>query len=264
MFKGLIIDLDGVITKDKNLNIFDEAPEFIKFLMEKGIKFCIATNNSMYTPEQIIDILKKQNVFLKEDEILTPLVVLPDYLEKEKIKDLFVIGNENLKNFLKDKGFIIKEDHHVGAVIVGIDKNITFEKLKIAVSALKLNNAKVLSLNANLIVKDDDNLYFPGVGCIGQMIACSTKKEWNHLGKNSAPYNELLLAKFKNISPNQIAVLSDDIFTDLIPFSKLGIKTIFITTGKYKLEDLPDNFKPDIIANSLKEVKHKIENFEKN
>ncbi|RUM48716.1 MAG: hypothetical protein DSY47_04900, partial [Hydrogenothermus sp.] len=33
-----------------------------------------------------------------------------------------------------------------------------------------------------------------------------------------------------------------------------GLKTIFITTGKYKEEDIPSDFKPDYIVNSLKEV----------
>jgi len=50
-------------------------------------------------------------------------------------------------------------------------------------------------------------------------------------------------------------IISDDFYTDLIGAKALGIKTIFITTGKYKKEDLEKtDFRPDFIVSSLKET----------
>jgi len=185
------------------------------------------------------------------DNIITPLYVAPCYLKEKNIKDIFVIGSENLKDFF-NKDFNVKEDINVEAVIIGQDKSFNFQKMKIATSAVKEKNAKILALNANLITKDDDGLVFPGVGSIAKMFSYATNKKWIHFGKNSKEYNKILLEYFNNLK--KIAVISDDIFTDLIPFSKLGLKTIFITTGKYKKDDMPENFKPDFIANCLKEV----------
>jgi 4-nitrophenyl phosphatase len=258
MMEGLIIDLDGVITKDKKLNIFEDAPDFINFLKKKNINFIIATNNSLFTPEEILQKLKEQGVEINEENLITPLIVLPKYLKERNLSKLYVIGSDNLKKYLTEKGFNILENQNAEAVIIGIDKKLSFEKLKVATTAAKENNAEILSLNANLIAKDDDGLLFPGVGCIGQMIGCATKKEWKHLGKNSELYNKKLFENFKNLK--NVAVISDDIFTDLIPFSKIGLKTVFITTGKYKISDLPKDFKLDIVVNSLKELIKEIEN----
>lgn len=250
--EGLIIDLDGVLTKDKALNPFDDTNYFINYINEKKIPYKIATNNTLYSPENLETRLKQNGINIKENSLITPLFVAPKFMKSKNIKNIFVIGLKELANFFKEKGFNVKNAINVDAVIIGQDKNLNFRKLKIATSAIKQNRAKILALNANLITKDDDGLVFPGVGSIAQMLAYSTKTDWRHFGKNSDEYNKELFRGFKNLS--NVAIISDDIFTDLIPFSKLGLKTIFITTGKYKEEDIPLDFNPDYIVNSLREI----------
>lgn len=253
--EGLIIDLDGVLTKDKALNPFVDASYFINHVNEKKIPYKIATNNTLYSPENLETRLKQNGINIKENSLITPLFVAPKFMKSKNIKNVFVIGSEELANFFKEKGFIVKNTidiEDIDAVIIGQDKNLNFRKLKIATSAIKQNGAKILALNANLITKDDDGLVFPGVGSIAQMLAYSAKTNWKHFGKNSNEYNKELFRGFENLS--NVMVISDDIFTDLIPFSKLGLKTVFITTGKYEEKDIPSNFKPDYIVNSLKEL----------
>ena len=254
MIKGLIIDLDGVLTKDKALTPFEDAPDFINFLRNKNIKFKIATNNTLYSPNQLVDKLREEGIDVSFDNVITPLYVAPEYLKRKNIKDIYVIGSENLIKFFKES-FNVKNNPDVEAVIIGQDKSFSFEKMKIATTAVKENDARILALNANLITKDDDGLVFPGVGSVAQMFSYATKKQWIHFGKNSEEYNKQLLEYFKGINPEDLAVISDDIFTDLIPFSKIGIKTIFITTGKYKEKDIPEDFKPYYIVYSLKQLK---------
>ena len=250
--KGLIIDLDGVLTKDKLLTPFEDAEYFINYINKKEIPYKIATNNTLYSPENLEAKLKQNKINIKTGSLITPLFVAPRYMKNQSIENIFVIGSEELTEFFKAKGFNVKNSVNLDAVVIGQDKNLNFEKLKISTSAIKQNKAKILALNANLITKDDDGLVFPGVGSIAQMLSYATKTSWIHFGKNSEEYNKELFKGFENLS--DLAVISDDIFTDLIPFSKLGLKTIFITTGKYKKEDIPSNFKPDYIIDSLKEI----------
>ncbi len=249
---SLIIDLDGVLTKDKALTPFEDAGYFIDYLNEKNIPYKIATNNTLYSPENLEKKLRKNGIGIRENSLITPLFVAPRYMKNNNIKDIFVIGSDELVKFFENQAFNIKNNPDVDVVVIGQDKSLNFEKLKIATSAVKQNGAKILALNANLITKDDDGLVFPGVGSVAQMLAYATKTNWIHFGKNSEEYNKQLFKDFKNIS--NLAVISDDIFTDLIPFSKLGLKTIFITTGKYKKEDIPEDFKPDYIVDSLREI----------
>jgi len=257
--KGLIIDLDGVLTKDKSLTPFNDAGEFIQFLRNKNIKFKIATNNSLYSPRNLINRLNNKGINIKDDEIITPLYVAPIYMKEKSFKDIFVIGSKELESYIKESGFNIKKSVNIDAVLIGQDKEFNFEKMKIATTSIKENNAKILALNGNLITKDDDNLVFPGVGSIANMFAYATKKDWIHFGKNSSQYNRELFKYFENIDKSNLAILSDDLFTDLKPMKKLGLKTIFITTGKYKTSDITADSKPDLIVNSLSELMKLIE-----
>jgi len=255
MKKGLIIDLDGVLTKDKALTPFEDAPQFIDYLNSKGITYKIATNNTLYSPKNLVNALNDNGLNIPFGRVITPLYIAPDYLRENSLNKIFIIGSDELVNFFKEEGFNVKNSPDVDAVVIGQDKDLNFEKLKIATSAVKQNGARILALNANLITRDDDGLVFPGVGSVAQMISYATKTNWIHFGKNSEEYNKRLLSYFDGIK--DLAIISDDIFTDLIPFSKLGLKTIFITTGKYTKEDIPSDFKPDYIVNSLTDLINK-------
>ena len=246
---GLIIDLDGVLTKSKDLEPFEDTIEFIEFLKERGIPFVIATNNSLFSPEELVYKMKEKGINININEIITPLRIIPDYLKRKKISEIYVIGSSNLIAFFKGLGFKVKNSYFVQAIIIGQDKEFNFEKIKIATTAVKENDAEILALNGNLITKDDDGLLFTGVGSVANMFAYATKKSWTHFGKNSPEYNKKLLSNFKDL--NNLAIISDDLFTDLKPFKKLGLKTVFITTGKYKKADIPKDWKPDIVVSSL-------------
>ena len=252
--KGLIIDLDGVLTKDKALTPFEDAKDFIQFLRNKGIKFKIATNNSLYSPQNLVKRLNERGIEIKEDEIITPLYVAPRYMKEKGLKNIFVIGSEELENYIKESGFNVKKSIDVDAILIGQDKNFNFEKMKVGTTAVKENKAEILALNGNLITKDDDGLVFPGVGAVANMFAYATKSNWLHFGKNSPEYNKQLFAYFEGIDKNEMVILSDDLFTDLKPMKELGLKTIFITTGKYKISDITEDSKPDLVVNSLTEL----------
>lgn len=117
-----------------------------------------------------------------------------------------------------------------------------------------LNKAKIIPINYSKIVKDSDGLYFQGSGSLAFMIKNATdyKEDLPNLGKPS----ELFFSKaLKNDEYKDSVIISDDFYTDLIGAKALGIKTIFITTGKYKKEDLEKtDFKPEFIVDSLRQA----------
>jgi 4-nitrophenyl phosphatase len=255
----LLLDLDGVLVKDKALNPFPDTPDFLNFLRRKGIPFKVVSNNSTRAPEEIVEKLRSKGVHLEDHEFISPLSILPDHLRKNKINSIFVIGMPSLKSYLEKQGFEVLEDHRVQAVIIGQDRNLDFVKIKTATSAVFLSNAKILPINLSRIVKDDDGLYFPGAGAIAQMLlhACNYKEDVPNLGK---PSKEFINYAIGDMPGEGTYLVSDDIYTDLVGAKNLGIKTIFMTTGKYKREELSRiDFCPDFIFESLKELRDFLE-----
>ncbi len=254
----LLIDMDGVLTRDKEFTPFEHAQEFIENLKAKGIPFRIVSNNSTRSPRLIVDKLRERGFNLNYEAFISPVGVLPDYLREKGIKSVFVIGTSMLKEFLKESGFDVKDTCKVDAVVIGQDKEINFHKIKTAVSAVFLNKAKIVPVNLSRIVKDSDGLYFPGAGSLSRMIAYTTgyEEELPNLGKPSPQFIKLALS---GLPSEDVYLISDDIYTDLMGAKDIGIRTIFMTTGKYSEEELSKaGFKPDYIFHSLEELENKI------
>ena len=250
----LLLDLDGVLVKDKFLNPFPDAFTFLKGLREMGIAFRVVSNNSTRPPQRILEELRNKGIELKEGEFISPLSLLEDYLKERRIKRIFFIGMPVVEEYLRELGFELLQDHKVEAVVIGQDRNIDFNKLKKATSAVFLEGAKIIPLNLSRIVKDDDGLYFLGAGSVALAIAhsCGYKEELPNLGKPSKDFMNYALSGLKG---EEAYLVSDDIYTDLIGAKDLGIKTIFMTTGKYRKEELNKaNFNPDLVFDSLESL----------
>jgi 4-nitrophenyl phosphatase len=254
----LLIDMDGVLTKNKEFEPFEDAPAFISFIKERGIPFRVVSNNSTRKASDIAQILREKGLPIGDEEIITPLVVLPSYLSSLGVKRVFVIGTRELTDYLAEEGFEVVYDHSVDAVVIGQDKEIDFFKIKTASSAVFLKGARIVPVNRSRIVKDSDGLYFPGSGSTASYIAYATNYEGDipNLGK---PSEDFIKKALEGLPSEKVFLVSDDIYTDLKGADKLGIKTVFMTTGKYSAQEIHRaGFKPDYVFNSLSELMEEI------
>jgi len=151
---GFLLDLEGVIVKDKSYEIFPQALQFTQELDKRRIPWIIITNNSTEKPGSLIKILKNKGLNINERKIITPLLSAVERLRKDGIKKLYILGTEDIKQFFKENNFEVREDHHVDAVVVGLDKSIDYRKLKIATSALTIAGANLYSFHLNKLTKD--------------------------------------------------------------------------------------------------------------
>ncbi len=254
----LLIDMDGVLTRDKEFNPLPHATQFIGKLRELKIPFRIVSNNSTRDPKLIVHRLRVKGFDISVEDFISPVMVLPDYLRSLGVKRIFLIGTRMLRSFLEDQGFELRDDHNVDGVVIAQDKELDFIKLKTAVSAVFLNGAKIIPVNRTKIVKDSDRLYFPGAGSVADMIAraCGYEEELPNLGKPSPSFIKRAL---RNLPEEEVYLISDDIYTDLMNAGDAGLKTIFMTTGKYGEDELKKaGFEPDYTFHSLEGLENKI------
>ncbi|MCS6998832.1 MAG: HAD-IIA family hydrolase [Aquificaceae bacterium] len=250
----LLIDLDGVLVKDKALTPFEDALHFLQSLRSLDIPFRVVSNNSTRPPERIIRELREKSIHLKEEEFLSPLSLLGHYLKERGFKRLFFIGMQAVKEYLQGLGFEVVEEEGVDAVVVGQDRGLDFRKLKLATSAVFLRGAKLVPVNLSRIVRDDDGLYFPGAGSIALAIAhaCNYGEKLPNLGK---PSEEFIRQALKDLPEDEVYLVSDDLYTDLMGAREMGLKTLFMTSGKYGEEEIKRaGFSPDLTFHSLSQL----------
>src|SRR5699024_8304559 len=115
------------------------------------------------------------------EQIFTTSLATANYIDgiKQGAK-VYAIGEEGLHNALQEKGFVQCEENP-DFVIVGLDREVTYEKLSIACLAVR-NGATFISTNSDIAIPTERGL-LPGNGSLTAVISVSTTVEPIFIGK---------------------------------------------------------------------------------
>ena len=128
-YKLYLIDLDGTIYNGEKKIKY--AKEFVGYLNKNNIDYLFLTNNSTKQPSEVVEHLKKFDVETTEEHVFTSSDATKIYLETKGYKNLYIIGESGLKNTLSIFNHKNTEED-VEAVVVGLDRELTYNKLAIA------------------------------------------------------------------------------------------------------------------------------------
>jgi 4-nitrophenyl phosphatase len=252
-----LIDIEGTIVKDKSFAPINGAIGWINSLESKGHRFVLVSNNTTHRPIDLLGLLRSVGFHLEEENLVTCVGAALDWLKTKKIKSCFVIGSVGLKAFLNENGIETREDEKTEAVLVGLDTSLDYRKLKIAVNALVKNNAYLLALHENRLYKDEKGELSPSVGAVVKALEYCCQKKAKVFGKPNPTFFRQILKRLK-AKPDDCMMISDDPLSDLLGAKKLGMKTVFVTSGKYKdeeiLKSLNKKFQPDFVYKTITQV----------
>jgi len=252
-----LIDIEGTIVKDKSFVPIDGAIDWINSLKSKDRRFVFVSNNTTHRPTDLLDLLRNSGFNVEEENLITCVGAALNWLRNKKIESCFVIGSVALKAFLNENGIETREDEKTEAVLVGLDTSLDYRKLKIAVNALVKNNAYLLALHENRLYKDEKGELSPSVGAVVKALEYACQKRAMVFGKPNPDFFREILKEFK-AEPDECMMISDDPLSDLRGAKKLGMKTVFVTSGKYKneeiLKSLNKKFQPDFIYQNISQI----------
>ena len=252
-----LIDIEGTIVKDKSFVPIEGAINWINSLKSKDREFVLVSNNTTHKPADLLGLLRNKGFNVKEENLVTCISAALNWLKAKKIKSCFVIGTPQLKSLLNENQIETKEDEETEAVLVGLDTSLDYQKLKIATNALVKNNAYLLALHENRLYKDERGELSPSVGAVVKALEYACQKRAKVFGKPNPTFFREVLRKF-GAKPEECMMISDDPLSDLLGAKKLGMKTVFVTSGKYKdeeiLKSLNKKFRPDFIYSDISQI----------
>ncbi|KPL01326.1 MAG: hypothetical protein AMJ91_00150 [candidate division Zixibacteria bacterium SM23_73_3] len=258
MKKLYLVDIEGTIVKDKSFVPIEGAIDWINSFDSSLHQFVLLSNNTTHKPEDLLEVLKNVGFDIKPENLITCMSAALKWLQKKDINSCFVIGSSQLKAYLNENKIKTPSDNMVEAVLVGLDSSLDYQKLKVAVNALVKNNATFLALHANRLYKDEIGELSPSVGAVVKALEYSSQKRAKIFGKPKPAIFREALRRFE-VKPKDCIMISDDPLSDLRGAKKLGMKTVFVTSGKYKdkniLKSLNKRFQPDWIHRSVKEIR---------
>ncbi|ALC82252.1 MULTISPECIES: TIGR01457 family HAD-type hydrolase [Bacillus] len=248
-YKAYLIDLDGTMYNGSEK--IEEAGIFVKKLIEKKIPYLFVTNNSSRTPEQVAKKLVEFDIPATEEQVFTTSLATANYIaEKKKNASVYCIGEEGIKKALSEKGFTFAKEN-ADVVVVGIDRDITYEKLAIGALAIR-NGAEFISTNGDIALPTERG-FLPGNGSLTSVLTVTTVTQPTFIGKPEPIIMEQAMKQL-GIAVEDTLMVGDNYDTDILAGIRSGMDTLLVHTGVTKKEHLKNyDAQPTYAIHSLEE-----------
>jgi 4-nitrophenyl phosphatase len=219
--------MDGVLYRGSER--IPGTAAFLTFLRERDISFVLATNNSTRTREQYVEKLKKMEVMVKPEEILTSAHATAHYLADVAPRGsrVFVIGQDGLREALRTSGFELVEEE-AEYVVVGMDFRISYERLAEATLLLR-GGAQFVATNPDRTFPSERGIV-PGTGALLAFLEAATDKRPTVIGKPGTAMVEQALASM-DADAETTVMLGDRLETDILAGERAGLATLLVLTG---------------------------------
>lgn len=231
----VIYDKDGVLTEEGKL--IPDAIDLVHYFREKGKKQVVFTNNSTNHPDKVMGQLRDMGILV--DGIMSSSLITAEYCKAAALKSVYIVGEEGLYQVFREEGFDIVEDDP-DAVVVGMDRHLTYEKLVIATRAI-LGGSRFICTNPDPSYPTPRGLE-PGAGSMIAALAASTGQKPEIIaGKPAATGYEFLMNKY-GVTSEKTIMIGDRFETDILGALKLGITGIVVKTGVAKTRSNPGRY----------------------
>jgi NagD protein len=250
MRHGYLIDMDGVIYRGSAA--IPGAAEFIGHLQERGIPYLFLTNNSTYTPLDVVVKLRKLGIETTVDHVYTSAMATAEFVHRQKPDGTaFIIGEGGLLTALNEVGYAITAESP-DFVIVGEGRVLNFEMAEKAHRSIA-GGARLISTNADTWCPTDNGPR-PGCGAIAAMLEAATGRKAYHVGKPN-PFMMRAARKRIGLATDEVVMVGDTMETDIRGATDLGFQSILVLTGSTTPEELGAYpFRPTHVVSSIAEL----------
>lgn len=188
---------------------------------------------------------------MNETDIYTATLATIDYMREKGLGNkVYIVGEEGLKKGILESGFI-HEEKTPDYVVVGLDREINYEKLKTTTLAIR-NGAHFIGTNPDKNLPTDEGL-IPGAGSLLALFETATNQKATVIGKPNAIIMEKALERLK-LTKDDVIMVGDNYETDILAGIDNGIDSLLVLTGFTPKEAVPTlKKKPTFVINSLDE-----------
>jgi 4-nitrophenyl phosphatase len=224
---SLILDMDGVLWKGEQP--IGDLPFIFKCIHQHKYKVVLATNNAMLSTEDYFNKLNRFGVCLERWQIINSSLATASYLRNKYPEGgpVFIIGENGLHNTLDKYGFFHSEDKPI-AVVAGLDRSLTYEKLKIATLFIR-NGADFIGTNPDRTYPMPEGLV-PGAGSILAALESASDSPPKIIGKPAPEMYYIALNRLKS-KPEETLVIGDRLETDIVGAQLIGCPTGLVLSG---------------------------------
>ncbi|WP_305906922.1 TIGR01458 family HAD-type hydrolase [Methylomarinum sp. Ch1-1] len=246
--RGILFDLDGVLYVGPS--IIEGAIDALAEIKQKGYSRRFITNTSTLSSASLHKKLLNLGFDIDEHEIISATRAALIYLQQFVDPSCHLLLSDDVKqDFRQFRQSSKKADF----VIVGDIGDAWSYKLLNTVFKELINGAQLIAIHKNRFWQTEDGLQMDIGGFVGALEYAS-QKQATIIGKPSREFFQSALTDLE-LSPQQVAIIGDDIDTDIGGGQDAGLTGILVKTGKYR-QDYADSSPiiPDLTLPSITEL----------
>ena len=188
------LDLDGVIWRGAEPIV--PAIEGAARLRAAGLQVVFLSNNSSVPVSGVVDKLRAMGVEADPDEVITSALAAAHLLRRDLAvgATVLVCGGPGVYEALAAEGLTAVDEGPADAVVVGLDRNFSYDVLARASAAVRAG--------ARFVATNLDNTYpvpeglIPGAGAIVAAVAAASGATPEVAGKPAHPIADLVRERF--------------------------------------------------------------------
>lgn len=253
--KLAIFDCDGVIYRGGRR--LPHALETFRVLRKERVPCRFITNNSTQTRKEYLDKLLGMGIEAELGEIHSSAHASRLYLDGAARPGarVLVVGEKGLREEISASFEVVPHTAWSGAqyVVVGMDREFTYEKLKSAFLALRAG-ARLIATNRDPTFPMEGGAILPGGGSIVAAIEAAAGREGFLIGK-PAPFMLERALEETGADPGASLLIGDRASTDILAGKRAGVRTLLVLTGVTSAGEaraLPAALRPDFVSPDLR------------
>jgi NagD protein len=242
-----LIDMDGVLMHEGHA--LPGAVDFLARLVERGRRFLVLTNNSIFTPRDLAARLVRGGLLVPQESIWTSALATADFLSSQLPGgSAYVIGETGLTTALHEAGYTLT-DTNPDYVVLGETRTLSFTTLTRAIRLVEAG-ARFIATNPDATSPSAEGP-LPATGSVAAMITKATGAQPYFVGKPNPMMFRSAMNRIQAHSESTVMV-GDRMDTDVVAGIEAGLETILVLTGSTRAEAVARfPFRPTRVLDSI-------------
>ncbi len=247
---NILLDMDGVLVHEQQA--IEGAAGFVKALHERGLRFMVLTNNSIYTPRDLSARLERSGLDVPEERIWTSALATAGFLDDQRPGGTaHVVGEAGLTTALHEIGYVIV-DADPEYVVLGETRNYSFTAITGAIQHINAG-ARFIATNPDPSGPSPTGM-LPATGAVAALITKATGVDPYFIGKPNTLMMRSALNAMDAHSEDTI-MIGDRMDTDVVAGLEAGLRTVLVLSGSTRGEQVERfPYRPWKVADSVADL----------
>jgi len=248
--KNYLIDMDGVLVAGSRL--IPGAEQFIRRLSERGAKYLILTNNSLYTQGDLQHRFRVIGIDIPAANFYTSALATARFLDSQRPKGTaYVLGEAGLTTALHDVGYVLT-NMAPDYVVLGETLAFSVEQITQAVRLLRAGS-RFVATNPDPSGPGEGGPV-PATGAVAALLERASGVRPYFVGKPN-PLMMRSALRYLDVHSEDTIMVGDRMDTDIVAGLESGLETILVLTGVTRREQVESYaYRPTHVLNSVAEI----------